>query len=327
MTVSTMATTTTAKSVVLEAASQRLIEATSRPPFLYELPVEQARKVLDDIQAEPVEMFDIDEEWVNVSAEVGDVQVRIVKPVGATHALPVVLYMHGGGWILGTAATHDRLVRELAVGVGAAIAFVEYTRSPEARYPVAIEQGYAVAQWLQSQGAPHGIDPTRIAVAGDSVGGNMTAALTLLAKERGDVSFVHQSMYYPVTDAAMDTDTYEEFAAGYYLAAKGMAWFWDAYLPDADRRNEITASPYRATSEQLVGLPPAFLLVDEADVLRDEGEGYAAHLRAAGVAVTTVRYDGINHDFMMLNPLSATHAARAAIAQSIAVLRQALGTS
>lgn len=319
-------TTTTANPVVLEAASQNIVEATSQPPLLYELPVAQARKVLDDIQAEPVEMVEVDEEWVTVPAEVGDVPVRIVRPVGATRALPAVLYMHGGGWILGNAATHDRLVRELAVGVGAAIVFVEYTRSPEAHYPVAIEQGYAVAQWLQSEGSSHGIDPSRVAVAGDSVGGNMAAALALMAKERGDVSFVHQSMYYPVTDAAMDTGSYEQFATGYYLAAKGMAWFWDAYLPDVDRRTEITASPYRATPEQLTGLPPTFLLVDEADVLRDEGEGYAAHLRAAGVEVTTVRYDGITHDFMLLNPLRNTHATRAAIAQAIAVLRQALAT-
>ncbi|MEO6999358.1 MAG: alpha/beta hydrolase [Terracoccus sp.] len=323
----TSAVTRTSNSVVLETASQLIVEATSQPPLLYELPVEQARKVLDDIQAEPVEMVEVDDEWVTVPAEVGDVPVRIVRPVGATQALPAVLYMHGGGWILGNAATHDRLVRELAVGVGAAIVFVEYTRSPEAHYPVAIEQGYAVAQWLHTEGASHAVDPTRIAVAGDSVGGNMAAALALMAKERGDVSFVHQSMYYPVTDAAMDTGSYEQFATGYYLAAKGMAWFWDAYLPDAGRRTEITASPYRAGAEQLTGLPPAFLIVDEADVLRDEGEGYAAHLRAAGVEVTTVRYDGITHDFMMLNPLRDTHATRAAIAQAIAVLRQALGTS
>ncbi|OFE15828.1 esterase [Humibacillus sp. DSM 29435] len=319
-------TTTTVRSVVLEAAAQSVVDATAQPPLLYELPVAQARKVLDDIQAEPVEMVDVDDEWVTVHADVGDVPVRIVRPVGVTDALPAVLYMHGGGWILGNAATHDRLVRELSVGARAAIVFVEYTRSPEAHYPVAIEQGYAVAQWLRSEGAAHGIDPSRLAVAGDSVGGNMTAALALMAKERGDVSFVHQSMYYPVTDAGMGTDSYQQFATGHYLAAKGMAWFWDAYLPDAARRSEITASPYRATPEQLTGLPPAFLLVDEADVLRDEGEGYAAHLRAAGVDVTTVRYDGIIHDFMMLNPLRDTHATRAAISQAIAVLRQALGT-
>jgi acetyl esterase/lipase len=232
--------------------------------------------------------------------------------------------MHGGGWVLGNAGTHDRLVRELAVGAHAAVVFVEYDRSPEARYPVAIEQGYATAQWIAREGAARGLDPDRIAVAGDSVGGGMTAALALMASDRGDVRFVHQSMYYPVTDAAMDTGSYEQFAEGYFLTAKSMAWFWDAYAPDIDRRSEPYASPLRASDEQLAGLPPALVIVDEADVLRDEGEAYAARLRGADVAVTTVRYDGITHDFMMLNPLSDTHATRAAVAQAISVLRQAL---
>ena len=249
------------------------------------------------------------------------------RPAGADGALLVILYMHGGGWVLGNAGTHDRLVRELACGAGAALVFVEYDRSPEARYPVAIEQGYATARWIVRDGAAHGLDPERMAIAGDSVGGGMTAAITLMAQERGDVRFVHQSMYYPVTDAAMDTGSYARFAEGYFLTAKSMAWFWDSYCPDLERRAEAFASPLRAPDELLAGLPPALLIVDEADVLRDEGEAYASRLRAAGVAITTVRYDGITHDFMMLNPLSATHATRAAVAQAIGALRQALHTA
>jgi len=310
--------------VVLERASQEFVEATSTPPFIYELTPADARKVLDDVQAEPIEKLPVDERWVTVPAEVGDVRVRIVRPADSAGTLPVILYTHGGGWVLGNAHTHDRLVRELAVGTGAAVVFVEYDRSPEARYPVAIEQGYATAQWIVREGAANGLDPERIAVAGDSVGGNMTAALALMANDRGDVRFLQQSMYYPVTDAGMDTESYEQFAEGYFLAAKGMAWFWDAYLPDLDRRSEPYASPLRASEEQLAGLPPAFVIVDEADVLRDEGEAYAARLRAAGIEVTTVRYDGITHDFMMLNPLSDTRATRAAVAQAIAILRDAL---
>jgi acetyl esterase len=174
------------------------------------------------------------------------------------------------------------------------------------------------------EGAANQLDPDRVAVAGDSVGGGMTAALALMASERGDVRFVQHSMYYPVTDAGMDTASYEQFAEGYFLTAKAMAWFWDAYLPEVDRRSERFASPLRASDKQLANLPSAFVIVDEADVLRDEGEAYAARLRAAGVAVTTVRYDGITHDFMMLNPLSATHATRAAVAQAISILRGAL---
>ena len=321
-----MSVTHASAQVVLEPASQAFADATARPPFLYELTPAEARAVLDDVQAAPIEKLRVEERWITVPAEVGDVRVRIVRPPDASGTLPVVLYMHGGGWVLGDAGTHDRLVRELAVGTGAAVVFVEYDRSPEARYPVAIEQGYAVAQHIVREGAAHGLDPDRMAVAGDSVGGCMTAALTLMARDRGDVHFVHQSMYYPVTDAGMDTGSYEQFAEGYYLTAKAMAWFWDAYAPDLERRSEPYASPLRASDEQLAELPPAFVIVDEADVLRDEGEAYAARLRAAGVAVTTVRYDGTTHDFMMLNPLSSSQATRAAVAQSIAVLREALGS-
>jgi acetyl esterase len=234
--------------------------------------------------------------------------------------------MHGGGWVLGNAATHDRLVRELAVGAKAALAFVEYPNSPDARYPVAIEQGYATAQWIVREGSLRGLDASRMAVAGESVGGDMTAALTLMAKERGDVQFVHAGMYYPVTDAAMNTASYDEFADGPYLTRKAMEWFWDAYTTDPDERSAITASPNNAAIEQLRGLPPTLLLVDEADVLRDEGEAYAAKLRLAGTPVTTVRYDGTVHDFMLLNALSQTNATRAAIAQATAFLRQALRT-
>ena len=282
--------------------------------------------MLDDVQAAPIEKLDVEDRWITVPAAVGDVRVRIVRPPDIEGPLPAIVYMHGGGWVLGNADTHDRLVRELAVGTSGAVVFVEYDRSPEAHYPVALEQGYAVAQWITKEGAANQLDPNRIAVAGDSVGGNMAAALALMANERGDVHFVQQSMYYPVTDAGMNTGTYSQFAEGYFLMAKGMAWFWDAYLPDTDRRSEPFASPLRATDDQLAGLPPTFIIVDEADVLRDEGEAYAARLRAAGVPVTTVRYDGITHDFMMLNPLSDTHATRAAVAQAISILRDALAS-
>ncbi|MDQ3896480.1 MAG: alpha/beta hydrolase [Actinomycetota bacterium] len=319
-----MPATKTHSPVVLEQASQEFVDATATPPFLYELTPAEARKVLDDVQAAPIDKPDVEERWITVAADVGDVRVRIVRPPDAAGPLPAILYMHGGGWVLGNANTHDRLVRELAVGTGAAVVFVEYDRSPEAHYPVALEQGYATAQWIVRQGAANQLDPDRIAVAGDSVGGNMAAVLALMANERGDVRFVQQSMYYPVTDAAMDTASYEQFADGYFLTAKAMEWFWDAYLPVVDQRSQPYASPLRASDEQLAGLPPAFIIVDEADVLRDEGEAYAARLREAGNAATTVRYDGITHDFMMLNPLSSTHATRAAVAQAISLLRDAL---
>ncbi|CND62666.1 alpha/beta hydrolase R526 [Mycobacterium tuberculosis] len=310
---------------ILEPAAQEFAEATSKPPFIYELGTEGARKVLDDLQAAPVPMPDVDDKWITVPSEAGDVRVRIVKPARASGTLPVVLYVHGGGWVLGNAGTHDRLVRELATGADAAVAFVEYDRSPEARYPVAIEQAYGTARWITEHGAGEGLDASRMAVAGDSVGGNMTAALTIMAKRRGDVRFVHQSLYYPVTDAGQDTASYREFADGPYLTAKAMAWFWDAYTLDPVQRTEVTASPLRATLDDLRGLPPAFLIVDENDVLRDEGEAYARRLTEAGVPTTSVRYNGILHDFMMLNNVTETRAARAAVAQAVDVLKTAFG--
>jgi acetyl esterase len=318
---------TVAGPVVLEPAAQQVADAFSKPPFLYEMPPADARKVLADAQSGPVSKAPVDEEWITVPSPAGDVRVRIIRPQGAAGVLPVIVYMHGGGWILGNAQTHDRLVRELAVGAQAALAFVEYPNSPEARYPTAIEQGYATAQWITRNGESKGLDASRMAVAGESVGGNMAAALALMAKQRGDVTFVQQSMYYPVTDAAMNTASYEQFATGYYLSRTEMEWFWDAYTTDPAQRSEITASPNQASTEQVTGLPPTYLCVDEADVLRDEGEAYAAKLRAAGVPVTTVRYDGTIHDFMLLNALSQTRATRAAIGQATAFLRAGLGTT
>jgi len=312
--------------IVLEPAAQDFADATAKPPLLYELGVDGARKLLDDVQAQPIEKPDVDEKWISVPASVGDVRVRILKPVGSTGPLPVILYVHGGGWILGNAGTHDRLVRELTVGVNAALVFVEYDRSPEAKYPVAIEQAYATARWIVTEGAGEGLDASRLAVAGDSVGGNMTAALTHMAKQRGDVTFVHQSMYYPVTDAAQDTESYRTYAHGPHLTAKAMEWFWNAYTTDPAERAQITASPLRATLEDLRDLPPALVVVDENDVLRDEGEAYARKLIQAGVPTTSIRYNASLHDFMMLNPVRGTQASTAAVEQAIHVLRKALGT-
>jgi acetyl esterase/lipase len=228
--------------------------------------------------------------------------------------------------VFGNAHTHDRLVRELAIGADAAVVFPEYALSPEARYPVAIEQNYAVARWVVTDGAAHRLDPARIAVAGDSVGGNMSAALTLMAKDRGDVPLAAQVLFYPVTDASFDTGSYHQFATGYFLRRDAMQWFWDQYTTDPAQRAEITASPLRASTGQLAGLPPALVITAEADVLRDEGEAYASKLRAADVPVVATRYLGIIHDFVMLNALRGTNAADAAIGQAADYLRHALRT-
>jgi acetyl esterase len=252
------------------------------------------------------------------------VSIRIFRPAGATGTLPVLLYTHGAGWVFGNAHTHDRLVRELTVRAEAATVFVNYSLSPEAKYPTALDEIYATLQWIAAHGSEHALDPSRIAVAGDSVGANMTAATAIRAKRRGGPTLAGQLLFYPVTDANFDTASYHQFATGYFLARDGMKWFWDQYTTDPAQRAEITASPLRASLEDLTGLPPALVIVGEADVLRDEGEAYAAKLREAGVPTTAVRYQGIIHDFVMVNAMRDTHAARAATRQGGEFLYDAL---
>lgn len=215
-------------------------------------------------------------------------------------------------------------MRELAVGAGAAVVFPEYDLSPEARYPVAIEQIWTVAKWVVAEGVSKGLDGSRIAVAGDSVGGNMSAALTLMAKKRGGLDLRQQVLFYPVTDAAFDTPSYHQFSTGFYLRRDAMQWFWNQYTTDQAERAEVTASPLRASLDQLRGLPPALVITAEADVLRDEGEAYAAKLREAGVSVVQVRFGGIIHDFVLLDALRDTHAAKAATRLAADTLKAAL---
>ncbi|MEW2500327.1 alpha/beta hydrolase [Amycolatopsis sp. NPDC047767] len=319
-------TTPNPQNLALEPAAQAFSEATAAHPFLFELPPAEGRKAVDGVQDGPVEMPPADIEVVQVpGGPNGDVEVRIVKPQGVTGPLPILVYVHGAGWVFGGFHTHERLVRELAAGTGAAVVFPEYSLSPEARYPVAIEENYAVAKWAVEHGAEKGLDTSRVAIAGDSVGGNMTAALTIMAKQRGDVRFLQQVLFYPVTDASFDTESYRLFATGYFLQRDAMKWFWDQYTTDEAQRAEITASPLRASLEELADLPPALVITGEADVLRDEGEAYAAKLRQAGVAVTAARYGVAIHDFVMVNALRETGAADAAIKQAISVLRTAFG--
>jgi acetyl esterase len=310
--------------VVLEPAAREFAEATANPPYLFDLGPVRGRAAVDEVQAGQISKPEVRVEDLTVpGGPSGGVSVRIVRPVGATGVLPAILYTHGAGWVFGNAHTHDRLIRELAVGAGAAVVFPNFSLSPEAKYPTAIEECFAVAVWIATAGADRDLDPSRIAVAGDSVGGNLAVALTLLAKQRGGVSFVQQVLFYPVTDANFDTASYRQFAEGYFLRRDAMRWFWDQYTSDPAQRAEITASPLRASVEQLTGLPPALVITGEADVLRDEGEAYASKLRQAGVPVTAVRYQGIIHDFVMLNALRGTHAAAAAIDQAVAALRGA----
>lgn len=311
-------------SIYLEPEAVAFASATAQPPYLFELEPEHGRKIVDEVQSSPVRKPQVKiEDIVITTSSQTSVPVRLVCPLGAdndlaSNDLPVIVYIHGAGWVFGNAHTHDRLIRELAVGVPAKVVFPQYRLSPEAKYPTAIEDNYAVLQWAAQQGAKH------LAVAGDSVGGNMAIAMTLMAKQRGGPRIDQQLLFYPVTNAAFDTPSYEQFATGYFLRRDAMIWFWEQYTTNPDHRAEITASPLRATPEQLQGLPPALVITAEADVLRDEGEAYANHLRAAGVRVTAVRFQGTIHDFVMLNALAETAATRGAMALATSWLRAGL---
>ena len=322
-----MSNVTTAPDVVLEPAAQEFADATANPPFLFDLGPIEGRKTVDEVQSGEIAKPDVDIEDTSVpGGPSGEVSVRILRPKDARGSLPVVIYIHGAGWVFGNSHTHDRLIRQLADRTGAAVVFPNYSLSPEAQYPTAIEESYAVLEWVAEHGAEKDLDSSRIALAGDSVGGNMTAAMTLMAKVRSGPQIAAQVLFYPVTDASFDDDSYEKFAEGYFLRRDAMQWFWDQYTTDAAQRDEITASPLGASTEQLAGLPQALVITAEADVLRDEGEAYGRKLREAGVDVTATRYEGVIHDFVMLNALRGTHAADAAITQAVQFLRKALST-
>jgi acetyl esterase len=253
----------------------------------------------------------------------GNTAIRIVRPKGSAETLPAVIYFHGGGWVLGDEETHDHLIREISVGANAAVVFVKYTRSPEARYPVAIEEGYAVTKWVFERGEMIDVDPSRIAVAGDGAGGNIASAVTMLAKERGGPEIKFQVLFYPVTNASFDTESYDMFASGYLLTRDAMKWFWNHYAQNTATRDRPTASPIRASLDELRNLPAALIVTAEYDVLRDEGEAYAAKLQQAGVPVVATRYAGMIHDFVMYNALSGITAAREAIDEANGALRTA----
>lgn len=311
------------KKIILESAALQFTEATANPPYLFHLEPEQGRATVDEVQSGDIEKKEVDIEDFNIpGGPSGQVSVRILRPKNtAGQLLKTVLYIHGAGWVFGNAHTHDRLIRELAVRSGSAIVFPNYSLSPEVKYPTALEEIYATLHWIASSGKAHGLDSDHISIGGDSVGGNMTAAITLMAKERKGPAIKRQLLFYPVTDGGMDTDSYHEFAEGYFLRRDGMAWFWEQYINKPEELNEIYTSPLRASSDQLRDLPPALIITAEADVLRDEGEAYGNKLREAGVEVTTVRYQGIIHDFVMLNALADTLAARGATALASAWLK------
>ncbi len=268
-----------------------------------------------------VDLSGIEVEDKSISVDGQSIALKVVRPTDAKGALPVFMFFHGGGWVLGDYPTHERLIRDLVVGSGAAAVYVDYTPSPEARYPTAINQAYAATQWVAQHGQQIGVDGQRLAVAGNSVGGNMAAVVSLMAKDKGTPAIKYQVLLWPVTDANFNNASYNQFADGHFLSKSLMQWFWDNYTTDPKQRAQIYASPLQASLEQLQGLPPALVQTAEFDVLRDEGEAYARKLDAAGVEVTAVRYNGMIHDFGLLNVVSQIPATRTALQQAAEALK------
>jgi acetyl esterase/lipase len=283
---------------------------------LEELSPADARAVLSGLQASvKLELPPARISERSIAADGQSIGLTIVHPAGESKTVPVFMFFHGGGWVLGDFPTHERLVRDLVAISGAAAVFVNYTPSPEARYPVAINQAYAATKWVAEFGNEIQVDGRRLAVVGNSVGGNMAAVVALMAKDRGGPKICFQGLMWPVTDAYFETPSYDEFAEGRFLTRNMMRWFWDNYTSDPGERAEIYASPLRGMIEELRGLPPALVQTAGNDVLRDEGEEYARKLDAAGVDVIAVRYSSMIHDWGLLNPLSQVPATRAALQQ------------
>ncbi|AUM69004.1 alpha/beta hydrolase [Pseudomonas fluorescens] len=312
---------------IVEHNTQAFLDAlnagTGKP--LEQLSPKDARAVLVGAQAGvklTLPKADVSQKTIQVDGQ--SISLTIVRPAGVKGELPAFMFFHGGGWVLGDFPTHERLVRDLVAGSGAVAVFVNYTPSPEAHYPVAINQAYAATKWVAEHGKQINVDGKRLAVAGNSVGGNMAAVVALMAKDKGTPAIRFQALLWPVTDASFETASYNQFAEGHFLSKNMMKWFWDNYTTDAGQRSEIYASPLRASTAQLKGLPPALVQTAEADVLRDEGEAYARKLDAAGVPVTAVRYNGMIHDYGLLNVVSQVPAVRSAMLQVSEELKQHL---
>lgn len=290
-----------------------------------ELSPKDARAVLSGAQSSvEVDLSGISITDKTIEVDGQSINIHIVKPTDAEEGLPVFMFFHGGGWVLGDFPTHKRFVRDLVVESGAVAVFVDYTPSPEAQYPVAINQAYAATKWVAENGTEIGVDGTRLAVAGNSVGGNMAAVISLMAKDKQGPEIKLQVLFWPVTDASFETTSYNQFATDRFLSKNMMIWFWDNYTVDTDERNQIYASPLRATAEQLKGLPNAIVLTAENDVLRDEGEAYARKLDEAGVTVSATRFNGMIHDWGLLNALATVPGTRSAMLLAAAEIKKAL---
>jgi acetyl esterase len=319
-----------ADSPMLDAAEDPAIDRRTRA-FLrelnkdssafWELPGEAPRRIVTGLQDQtPVDVSGIEIAGRELTVDGRTITLYVVRPEGVTGTLPVFMFFHGAVWIAGNFENHMRLVRDLVVSSGAVALFPEYTPVPEARYPVQIEQAHAASVWVSQNGDELGVDSSKLAVTGNSVGGNMAAAVTLMAHDRGAPNVVYQQLLWPALSADLDTASYQAFGEGRFLPKAFMQYGWDQYAPDAATREERYAVPLTATAEQLRGLPPTLIQTAENDVLRDEGEAYARLLDEAGVDVTNVRYNGAIHDFALLNALRDVPSTGVALRQAAADL-------
>ena len=280
-----------------------------------------ARKVLEDAQRSVA----VDTSGIEIIPQiVNGIQIYIVRPAGQAGLLPAFMFFHGGGWMLGDFATHKRFVRDLVVYSGAAAVFVEYSRSPEAKYPTALNECYAVTQWIAEHGPEVDIDGKRIAVVGNSAGGNLAAATALMAKDKKGPEIKFQLLFWPVTYPNFATESYHQYASSRFLTRNMMTWFWDSYVEQGPLRNEVYAAPLAASPDQLKGLPSTLVQTAENDVLRDEGEAYARKMDSAGVPVTLMRVQGMIHDYGLLNPLAEVPAVQSALRAAATELKKAL---
>ena len=294
------------------------------PMPVSEMPIEQARgtyayatTVGDKPDLSGIEVIE-----KTITEDGLSVKLHIVRPAGVNKDIPAFMYFHGGIWFMGDFDTHKSLLRDLVVRSGAAAVFVDFTRTPEAQFPQQNNEAYAATKWIAEHGKEVKIDGTKLAVAGNSVGGNMATVVALMAKDKGTPSLKLQVLISPVTDANFETESYNKFADGRFLTKALMMKGWDRYIKDPEQRKQIYASPLQATEDQLKGLPPALVITEENDVLRDEGEAYARKLDAAGVFTVSTRYNGMIHDFVIINSLHPLPATQAAIQQVADALKQ-----
>ena len=299
------------------------IEAADGQP-LYKMTPQEARNFLENLQSQTHKEISANTTDTTILTEAGNVDIRVVKPQHTEEKLPVILYLHGGGWILGGKESFDILIKKLAVFTNSTVIFPDYSRSPEVQYPTALNEIYAVLEYIFQNPDEFNIDPERIAIAGDSAGANMATVTALRAINKNGPKILFECLFYPVTNSDMDTKSYDLFKDGPWLSKKAMEWFWEAYVPDKKLRDDIYISPLKAEEEDLAKLPRTLIITAENDVLRDEGEAYARKLDSAGVDVLNVRINGTIHDFLMLNALADTLPARGAMALACTMLKKAL---